>query len=118
MKIVDIVEASDTIHKHIIWIDDVRNPPEPLENACDIARTYEEAIQMLSKYKYTDVYLDHDLGDFSGPGGREMSGYDILLWLVQRKQDHEYVPKNFHILTANPVGRLKFEGVINRYLSS
>jgi hypothetical protein len=116
MKLMDILEASETPHKHIIWIDDLRHPPASIEANCDIARTYDEAIAMLSKHKYTDLYLDHDLGDFSGPDGRERTGYDVLMWLVERKQEGEYVPLNFHILTANPVGRQKFEGVINRYL--
>jgi hypothetical protein len=118
MKVNDILEASETPHKHIIWVDDLRNPGPALEGKCDIARTYDEAIQMLSKHMYTDMYLDHDLGDFSGEGGRERTGYDVLMWLVQRKHDGEHVPTNFHILTANPVGRQKFEGVINRYLRS
>lgn len=110
-----VVEASQSVHRHKIWIDDLRIPPD---DSYDIARTYNEAIDMLSKNQYTDIYLDHDLGDFSGPGGRERTGYDVLLWLVERKHNNEYVPMNFHILTANPVGRDKFVGVINRYLSS
>ncbi len=114
----ELIEASETPHKHIIWVDDMRNPPASIEKNCDIARTYDEAIHMLSTHMYTDMYLDHDLGDFTGPGGRERTGYDVLIWLVQRKHDHEHVPSNFHILTANPVGRQKFEGVINRYLRS
>lgn len=118
MKMIDILEASETPHKHIIWVDDLRTPPANIESSCDIARTYDEAIHMLSKHMYTDMYLDHDLGDFSGPKGRERTGYDVLMFLVQRKHDGEHVPTNFHILTANPVGRAKFEGVINRYLRS
>jgi hypothetical protein len=114
MKILDIVEAAETIHKHKLWVDDMRNPPD---DSYDVARTYDEAIDMLTKYKYTDIWLDHDLGDFSGPNGRERTGYDVILWLVERKHEGEYVPMNFHILTANPVGRAKFEGVISRYLS-
>lgn len=113
MKLTDITEASETVHKHKLWIDDERTPPD---ESFDIARNYDEAIAMLSKHMYTEIYLDHDLGDFSGPEGRERTGYDVLMWLVHRKHDGEYVPKNFHILTANPVGRQKFEGVINRYL--
>lgn len=118
MKVIDIIEASETPHKHIIWVDDLRNPPANIEQSCDVARTYDEAIGMLSKHMYTDIYLDHDLGDFTGPGGRERTGYDVLLWIVDRKQEGGYIPQNFHILTANPVGRQKFEGVINRYLRS
>ncbi len=99
----ELIEASDTPHKHIIWIDDLRSPPKSLEDKCDIARTYDEAIQMLSKHMYTDVYLDHDIASFDETG-RERTGYDIVLFLVDRKMDKKYVPKNFHMLTSNPVG--------------
>lgn len=119
MKVSELIEASETPHKHILWVDDVRMPPANIEKSCDIARTYDEAISMLSKHMYTDLYLDHDLADVENKNGRrEMTGYDVLIWIVQRKFDGEYVPKNFHILTQNPVGRDKFVGVINRYLRS
>ena len=109
------VEASMSVHRHKIWVDDMRIPPD---DSYDIARTYDEAVDLLSKNQYTDIYLDHDLGDVGNPNRREMTGYDVLLFLVDRKNAGKYVPMNFHILTANPVGRDKFVGVINRYLSS
>ncbi len=111
-------EASETVHKHILWVDDLRHPPASIEQNCDIARTSDAAVSMLSKYQYTDIYLDHDLGDFSGPGGSERNGYHVVLFLADLKNDGKYVPLNFHILTDNPVGRRNIEGVINRYLRS
>lgn len=115
MKVNELIEASETPHKHILWVDDIRHPPAALESKCDIARTYDEAIQMLSKHMYTDIYLDHDIASYN-KDGREQTGYDIVLFLVDRKMNNEYVPQNFHILSANPVGRKNMEGVINRYL--
>lgn len=117
MKISDLVEVSQTLHKHIIWIDDMRSPPANIEQNCDIARTYDEAIQMLSNHMYTDIYLDHDIASYDETG-RERTGYDIVLFLVDRKMNNEYVPKNFHMLTANPVGRKNMEAVISRYLTT
>jgi len=110
-------EASTTPHKHIIWVDDIRSPPKSIEQNCDVARTYDEAIEMLSKHMYTDIYLDHDIASFDD-AGRERTGYDIVLFLVDRKINNEYVPKNFHMLTSNPVGRNNMEAVISRYLTS
>jgi hypothetical protein len=101
--------------KKILWVDDIRNPPPSLN--CDVARNYEQAIKLLDTDCYDEIYLDHDLGDFSGPEGRERSGYDVLLNIIERKMDGKCVPSIFHILTANPVGRAKFEGMIKRYLS-
>ena len=87
----------------------------PPDDSYDIARTYDEAVKLLSTNQYTDIYLDHDIASFR-PDGREMTGYDVVLFLVDRKHNNEYVPQNFHMLTANPVGRKNMEGVINRYL--
>lgn len=119
MKMSELIEASETPHKHIIWVDDERHPPKALEGKCDIARTYDEAISMLSKHMYTEIWLDHDLGDVGNTNGRrEMTGYDVLLWLIDAKQEGKHVPTNFHILTANASARPRMEGVINRYLRS
>lgn len=101
-------------HK-VLWVDDIRNPPPSLD--CDIARTYNQAIELLNSHCYEEIYLDHDLGDFSGPEGAERSGYNVLLHIVEMKMEGKCVPSIYHILTANPVGRAKFQGIIARYLS-
>lgn len=119
LKLNELTEASETPHKHIIWVDDLRNPPAAIEGSCDIARTYDEAVHMLSKHMYTEIYLDHDLGDVENENGRrEMTGYDVLLWLIDAKHKGKHVPTKYHILTANASARPRMEGVINRYLSS
>lgn len=59
-----------------LLIDDQRNLPDDR-----VARTYQDGIDTLAEQHWNLVYLDHDLGDFSGVGGREMTGYDIACWL-------------------------------------
>lgn len=98
----------------VLWVDDIRNPPQELEG-CDVARTYHEALAFLEKTSYDTIYLDHDLASFEADG-REKTGYDIVLYLVQRKTDGLSVPKQYHLLTANPVGFENMLAVINRYL--
>lgn len=100
-------------HK-ILWVDDIRNPPPSLH--CDIARTYDSAIKKLSEINYDEIYLDHDLADIS-PDHPEKTGYDVVLWLVQRKMDGFHVPSVYHFLTANPIGRERMKGTIERYLT-
>ncbi len=99
----------------ILWIDDIRTPPKDLLPV-DIARTYNEAIEYLSTFDYDVIYLDHDLGDYSGEEGRERTGYDIVMWLVERKNAGLYVPPEYEFLTANPIGKRNMIGVIERYL--
>jgi hypothetical protein len=98
----------------VLWVDDWRTPPDGFE--CDIARTYFEAVSLLEKTDYDTIYLDHDLGLYSWKDDREYSGYDLVLWLVERKQEGKVVPRTYEYLTANPIGRERMKGTIERYL--
>ena len=100
--------------ERVLWVYDIRNPPAELMG-CDIARSYFEAIELLEANSYGTIYLDHDLASFEADG-REKTGYDIVLYLVQRKSDGLPVPKTYHLLTANPVGYDNMRAVISRYL--
>lgn len=63
-----------------LFVDDERFP---VDDTWDIARTFHEAICMLERNEYDVVSLDHDLQCFYG--NREMTGYDILNYLIARK---------------------------------
>lgn len=97
-----------------LWVDDIRNPIAGFPG--DIARSYDEAIRLLSTNDYQIIFLDHDLGDYSGEEGRERTGYDIVWWLAERKAAGFSVPAEYEFLTANPVGRKNMQAVIERYL--
>jgi CheY-like chemotaxis protein len=101
-------------YRKVLWVDDLRNPPETLQ--CDIARTYYDAVRMLAETNYDEIYLDHDLADISDDHS-EKTGYDVCLWLAERKQEGGHVPSVYHFLTANPIGRDRMKGVIARYLT-
>jgi hypothetical protein len=89
-----------------LLIDDQRNLP-----ADRIARTYHEGIAALAEQHWDVLYLDHDLGDFSGPDGRELTGYDIACWLEQNPQ---HLPDRVEIVTNNPAGRSRIEVALGR----
>lgn len=97
----------------ILWVDDMRDPPQDL--IVDIARTYNEAVGLMQMHDYDEVYLDHDLGDWMNTEG-EKTGYSFVCWMVQRKQDGLHVPTKYHYLTANPIGRDRMKGTVERYL--
>jgi hypothetical protein len=67
-----------------LLIDDQRNLP-----ADRIARTYQEGIAALAEQHWEVLLLDHDLGDVSGPDGRELTGYDVACWL---EENPEHLP--------------------------
>lgn len=94
-----------------IWVDDVRPVPD---DTWTPARTYVEAINLIRKGDWNTVSLDHDLGDFSGVDGREMTGYDILLDIVEEWHDGE-LPGEVLVHTANPVARNRMIATIDRY---
>jgi CheY-like chemotaxis protein len=98
----------------ILWVDDIRNPPSGI--VCDIARNYVQAMEFLTTNTYDAAYLDHDLSSFDA-AGHEKTGYDVLMQIVQMRMDGRPVPREFHLLTANPVGAERMQGVIERYLS-
>lgn len=97
-----------------LWVDDERPLPDDLIEAgwCK-APTFHEAVLKLELMEFQEVSLDHDLGCFYG--NREMTGYDILMWLVERKLNGQFVPPIVRVHSANPVGMEKMLAVIKKY---
>ena len=50
--------------------------------------------------------------NFSGVGGRELTGYDIACWLEQNPQ---FLPDRIEIVTNNPAGRRNIELALGRF---
>lgn len=92
-----------------LYVDDVRTAPK----GWYLARNFHEAIVALEHIDFHEVSLDHDLASFYGQ--REMTGRDILNWLIARKMDQQHVPKIIRCHSANPVGADTMEQDIRRY---
>lgn len=90
-----------------LLIDDART----LE-VTQTARNYADGIAALQERQWDVLYLDHDLGDFSGPNGRERTGYDVVCWL---EQNPEFMPKKVVVVSSNPVGRSNIAAVLGRF---
>lgn len=84
--------------RHLL-IDDERNL-----RADDIARTYQEGIDFLSKNHYSLLLLDHDLGE-------EKSGYDIMCWL---EENQEHLPDKIVCVSSNPPGKKRIDMIIDK----
>ena len=97
-----------------LWVDDDRPVPSDLlkQGWCS-ARSFHEAVVKLELIEFDHVSLDHDIASFYG--NREMTGYDVLMWLVARKQHGDYVPAHVTVHTANPVGRKKMNETIKKH---
>ncbi len=107
----------DLSNARILFVDDERDPPEKDALHTVVARNYNMAILFLTLHKFQEVSLDHDIASFDGLG-KEKTGYDIALWLANRKMNNEgYVPPVIRVHSMNPVGRNNIQSVINRYLT-
>jgi len=77
------------------------------------AKTAEEAWDILSSQTVVNASFDHDLGD-----SKRWTGYDLVLCLARYKEEFglNYWPKNKPVIhSANPVGCVNMESVIERY---
>lgn len=93
-----------------LFVDDDRFP---IDDGWDIARSFHTAIHLLEVNTYDIVSLDHDIQSFYG--NREMTGRDILNWLISRKLSGLYVPSVVIQHTQNCVGMGTMEDDIRKY---
>lgn len=91
----------------ILLIDDRRF----LEGA-RIARNFADGIAALQEEKFDILYLDHDLGDFSGPEGRELTGYTVACWL---EANPEHLPDKLLLVSDNTVGQGRIRLALEKY---
>ena len=96
-----------------LFVDDERNPPHTPGVIWSIARTFHAAIFMLERDDYSIVSLDHDLACFYG--NKEMTGRDVLNWLIMNKLDGKAVPGTIRVHSANPVGVATMEADIKQH---
>lgn len=97
-----------------LFLDDERDP----KTARDwiIVRDYEQACQACAALGLRGpdyVSFDHDLGD--GP-----TGYDFAKWLIENDISKPgWLPADFdfNVHSANIVGRMNIEGLLNNYLA-
>jgi hypothetical protein len=98
-----------------LWVDDLRPLPSDLQqDEWMITTSFHTAIVALETIDFKIVSLDHDIASFYG--NREMTGYDIICWLVARKMENLHVPSNVLIHSANPVGKTNMAAMIDKYL--
>lgn len=94
-----------------LYLDDLRKCPEGFE----IARTMEEAIELMKNNEVHILSLDHDLGE-DKEGKLLPSGMDFVDFFIE----HGYHADKIYLHTDNPVGRANmlraFEAAIRRGL--
>jgi len=80
----------------ILLVDDER------DLNCDIiARNGKVAIELLPKFSWDVVMLDHDLG-------QDVSGTDVVNFMMQ----NNIKPKIVYLISMNPVGRERMKNIL------
>ncbi len=95
-----------------LYVDDVRTPHYKMVEGdiLVIARNYKRSIQLLEKYEFDIIFLDHDLGE-------EKTGYDIAVWIEEKIMTKKW-NKKIPIIkchSANPVGRERINMVAKKF---
>ncbi len=68
-----------------------------------VVRNFAFALEALAELHWDVVLLDHDLADFSGPGGSELTGVHVVRWLA-RPENRQHIPGRIICVSRNPVG--------------
>lgn len=98
-----------------LLIDDIRNT-DYIKVAygievTHIARNFAAGINALKfEGPFDLLLLDHDLASFDEEGN-ELTGNTIMLFLEEHP---EYLPKDIILVTANPVGRVNMQRIVNK----
>lgn len=85
-----------------LWVDDCKPAPEGFA----VARNYDDALKMLRRFDYAELYLDHDLGE-------RRTGYDLLMQLISENR----VPPRVECISWNPAGRKRIKAALENLAS-
>lgn len=101
------------MEKYNLFLDDIREPndgyvleqfPEFENMEWEVVRNYREFKKIISKKGLPEIIsFDHDLTDFIN--GKEYTGFDCALWLVEFCYDNKLYFPEFRIHSANLEGK-------------
>lgn len=80
-----------------LYLDDVRPTPEGFDWR---AYTAQEAIELLLRVNVTFISFDHDLGPVEAG-----TGYDVAKWIEEMTRTQSFIPPDYVVHSANPVGK-------------
>lgn len=81
-----------------VWLDDRRAPPD---GDWQWVHTPHETIDLVARGNVEELSLDHDLG-LVDEEGRELTGYDVLLWIEEQVATAGLTPPRLAVHSANP----------------
>jgi hypothetical protein len=117
--------------KTLLWLDDIRNPFENVENKVPKTesgksyeihwvKNYDQFIDWITKFGLpTTISFDHDLSFEhytmeSGPY-EEKTGLDCAKWVVNYCMDNGKILPKFYVHSANPVGYANIMSLLHNF---
>lgn len=95
-----------------LYLDDTRTPIWVDAPECKLARTYDEAVELVRQFGFPYVVdLDHDLGE-----GK--NGSDFTTWLIEFDMEHGVMPDDFkyYAHSSNPDGYKNIMAKFDSYM--
>jgi len=107
---------------HILIVDDNQFRHNKIrkdypEDTFSHAYNYNDAKYLMDHHKFDIIFMDHDLGDYSGTfldgkPGKELTGYDVVLYLTNFVDSSKW-PKFLYSHSQNPVGAWDIKKLCN-----
>lgn len=94
-----------------VYLDDIR----PCPAGWTLVSNFHEAICFIDDnwHKIEEISLDHDISSFYG--NKEMTGYDVLMWIIMSIENGRKANFKVGVHSQNPVGVKKMLEVITQY---
>lgn len=105
-----------------VFVDDIRevkdvcsynNNPIYKEGGWVIVRSFGSFVSYIKENGVPDIVsFDHDLGEIISEG-KELGGVECVKWLINYCIDNKVNVPNYHVHSANPVGKKNIETHMN-----
>lgn len=93
-----------------VYLDDIR----PCPAGWTLVSNFHEAICFIDDnwHKIKELSLDHDISSFYG--NKEMTGYDVLMWIWNQAENGRKINFSIKIHSQNPAGVANMDAVLVR----
>lgn len=101
--------------KIVLWLDDIRDPNDYLEEDFTWVKNFKDFIEcfeyLINKYSSEDIILDldHDLGD-------DKTGYDCAWYVVNFCINNNLPLPEYRVHSQNPIGAENIKKLFDNYL--
>lgn len=99
-----------------LWLDDIREPWKHGAIGYMWAKTYDEAVEMLTLYPECEyASLDHDLSELATTGMApkdEKTGYSLVCWM---EENNRWPSDGCDVHSLNPSGKARMIQVLEKY---